>query len=156
MLTTASSIAVGIQQYENGQKELCSLLGFREIDMARIRNRTQQFLDNRDWHRALMMLDMLAALDRHDTQPHVLAAEVLKQQGQLDIAESRLRQVIGRDPKNMALQVALADILLHAGELGEATVLLQAIVRNDPNGRTASGQRARVVAAAAIARQGAL
>lgn len=141
-----------LQAYENGTVELKQLLGLSEDYLSALKGRAQFFVDGGHRERALIMLEMLCALDRHDPAPALLAAELYLEDGASDTAEAHIEAVLARAPNCAEALVAKAELLLRSGELTSAAALLRSVLATDSRGQTSAGQRALAVAAQAHAR----
>jgi predicted Zn-dependent protease len=137
-----------MEEWENGKVELAELIGLDAPTMRNLRGRAQLFLDGGHHERALIMLEMLEALDRKDPLPKLLAIGVLLELGRSDEAEQKLDEL---DPKEPATQVARAELLVASGQLAPAAKLLQQVVDRHPS--TEHARRALAVAKRAHDRQ---
>lgn len=136
----------------NGFRELKDLLGLGPDHLERLRGRAQFFIDGGHYERALIMLEMLEALDRNDTLPTLLAIDSLLALGRSDGAEAKARALLARDPDDGDALVALAEVQIAVGDLVPAAATLERVVTRDPDGVTEAGRRALAVAAAAYER----
>ncbi len=141
--------------YEGGNQELKDLLGVDKAALAELRGRTQFFLDHGSRERALIMLEMLEALDRTDPVPAILAAEQLIALGRSGAAQDKLERVLARAPDHADALVALAQAKIAAGELLPAAEILKRVLTRDAEGRTPAGRRALAVVNEAKAKLGA-
>ena len=138
-----------LKAFEDGEVELRELLGLDPDYLDQLRGRAQWYLDGGHDDRALIMLEMLEALDRKDKLPALHAVDVLLRLGRSTEARAKVEALLERDPDDADALVALAEVRIAAGELAPAAELLERVVRNDPDGRTLAGARARVVASRA-------
>lgn len=69
------------------------------------------------------------------TEALVLAAAVLEEEGQYDLAAAALRSVPSGDPAYAAAEIERADVLMAAGREDAAIEVLQGLSRSDPDGR---------------------
>ncbi|MBI3178472.1 MAG: tetratricopeptide repeat protein [Deltaproteobacteria bacterium] len=143
------------QAYESGKRELKDLLGVDAAALADLRGRAQFFLDKGSRERALIMLEMLEALDRTDPASAILAAEQLIALGRSGAAQEKIERVLARAPDHADALVALAQAKIAAGELAPAAELIKRVLARDPDGRTPAGRRALAVTAQAKAKFGA-
>ncbi len=141
-----------LQAYENGTMELKQLLGFGDDYLQALKGRAQFFVDGGHRERALIMLEMLCALDRTDFTPALLAAELYLEEGASDSAEAHIEAVLARMPDCAEALVAQAELQLRSGELTSAAALLRRVLATDSHGQTSAGKRALAVAAQAHAR----
>jgi predicted Zn-dependent protease len=140
-----------LDRYLEGTLELDEILGLSAADVATLRARAQQHLDGRRHERALVALELLAALDRHDPLPALHAVDLLLGLGRSSAAAARARQLHEREPLALHGLVAVAETDLAAGEVRPAAEKLARAVARDPEGRTRAGARARAIAARAHA-----
>jgi predicted Zn-dependent protease len=136
-----------VDAYLAGRLEMKSLLHLSADDLAKLRGRAQFFYDGHHDERALIMLEMLEELDRHDTLPTLMAIDVLLRLGRSDSAEEKIDRLLARDPTDADALVAQAELHLACGRLVPAAAILAQVIERDPDTKTAAGQRARVVAA---------
>ncbi len=124
-----------LEAYDRGEVELKDLIGLDEETMERLRGRAQFFLDGDHTERALIMLEMLEALDRRDPRPALLAADLLLSEGRSDAAEEKIEARLARDPHDAAARFARAALLAQTGRLVPAAALLESILgAGDPAG----------------------
>ena len=140
-----------LEAYCAGTKELVEVLGVEPGYVEKLKGRTQLFLDTGNFERALIMLEMLEALDRRDPLPALLAVDVLLRLGWSDRAETKINARLQANPQDLSFLVAKAELLIAIGELHTAARTLQRVVDADPEQQTAPGKRARAVAAHAHA-----
>ncbi len=134
------------------QSELREVLGVDAGYLRQLKGRAQFFLEGGHHERALIVLELLEALDEGDTAVTLAAIDVLVALGRTDAAEERVQRLLSRDPRDTQALVAKAHVLLSAGELGPAAALLAQVIAADPSGTSAASRRARAIAAAAHAR----
>ena len=140
-----------VNAYLAGRAELKELLGFSPEYLQQLKGRTQFFLDGGHKERALMMLEMIEALDRKDTLATLLAVEILLQLGRSDAAEEKVNALLQRRPDDPDGLVALAQLKIAIGELVPAAQTLKKVIDQDQQAKTPAGRRARLVAARARA-----
>ena len=144
-----STSTINIEGYAAGRAELKDLLGLTPAYLELLRGRAQLFVDGGHTERALIMLEMLEALDRRDPMPALIAAELLLDDGRSDAAEAKIEAVLAHTPGEPNALVAKAELKIAIGELVPAAAILRSVIDRDPQGKTAAGRRAVAVAARA-------
>jgi predicted Zn-dependent protease len=132
--------------------ELVRQLALSSEQHAALKGRAELLLQAGDWERALVMLEMLHALDRGDAAVSLAAIEVLIELGRSDAAWQKLAELRQRAPESLELQVAQAELHLVLGDVQAAAALLRDLEARDPHGHSQAAKRARQVACAAHAR----
>ncbi len=140
-----------LDRYLAGERELRDVLGLEPAYVAQLRGRAQFYLDGGHHERALIMLEMLEALDRTDPLPTLHAIAVLLELGRSRDAEEKADELLARAPGDPDALVAKAEVKLARGELVPAAELLGNVVARDPHGTTAAARRALALAARADA-----
>ncbi len=140
-----------VDRYLAGNTELKDVLGLDPAYLAKLRGRAQFYVDGGHRERALIMLEMLEALDRTDPLPTLHAIAVLLELGRSREAEEKADELLARSPGDPDALVAKAEVKLARGELVPAAELLGRVVARDPGGKTAASRRALALAARADA-----
>lgn len=135
-----------LQDYLDGKKELGETLGLGAEAIETLRGRAQFFIDGGHHERALMMLEMLAALDRNDLVVALLVVETQLALGLSDAADGKLDELEAHFGKHADITVSRADLLLRTGHIAPAAELLRQVLAEDPQAQTRAGQRAQAVA----------
>jgi predicted Zn-dependent protease len=111
---------ITLQRYLDGQATLKDALGISTEYLSQLRGRAQYYVDAGQWERALIMLDMVAALDRSDSAAELLAAEVELRMGRSFAAESRIRAVLESQPDSVDAHLASAAVYMARANLTDA------------------------------------
>jgi predicted Zn-dependent protease len=135
-----------LERYTAGRISLQALLGLGEHELEPLRGRAQFYIDGGHHERALIILEMLEALDEADDLVKLHLAAVLLALGRSQEAQERVEAILARHPDHADAKVSLAEIRLAAGDLVGAAALVQDVVARDPDGGTAAARRARGVA----------
>lgn len=134
-----------LEAYAQGRKELHEIVGLGPDNIAQLRGRAQFFLDGGHLERALIMLEMLEALDRTDMQPALWAVDVLLKLGSSDAADEKLDEMSLRFADCHDLKVSRAELYLQTGRPYDAAGLLKQVLDADSLGKTEAGRRAHTV-----------
>ncbi len=136
-----------LERYLAGRVSLQSVLGLGEHDLEPLRGRAQFYIEGGHHERALIVLEMLEALDESDDLVKLHVAAVLLALGRSSEAQDRVETVLARRPDHADAKVSLAEIRLATGDLVGAAALLREVVARDPSGTSAAARRASAVAA---------
>ena len=143
-----------LEAYAANEMELKDLLGMEAAYIEVLKGRAQLFVEGGRTERALIMLEMLEALDRRDVTPSLVAAELLIKEGRSDAAEAKIESILARMPEHPDALVAKAELKIAIGELAPAAAILKKVIDGDPQASTAAGKRALAVAVQAHHRLG--
>lgn len=138
----SSSTDADVDRYFSGEAELKDLLGLDPGYLESVRQRAQYFIEAEAWERALLLLELLEAVDRTDQKPALLASQALLELGRHDEARLKLLPLLDYPAVQVDALVLLARLHLRRAQLAEAAVLLKQACALDPEFRTDAGRRA--------------
>ncbi len=134
-----------LNAYDTGRKELRHIIGMSDDAFSQLQGRAQFFIDGGHLERALIMLEMLEALDRTRMHVPLWTVDILLKLGRSDAAEEKLRELRERFGDTTDIQVSTAELLLQTGRPYDAASLLHAVIENDMDATTEAGLRARSI-----------